>query len=253
MSRFDEVRGVVRSLVIYYGQFWRNAGRRRFYAQFLGPGDLAFDVGAHVGDRVRTWRQLGARVVAVEPQPVMAKLLQRLYGRDDGVTLVHDALGAKPGRATLHVSTRSPTLTTLSSEWMREVQADARFHPIEWDEAVEVPVTTLDALIARHGVPRFCKIDVEGFELDVLRGLSTPVEAISFEYLPVAKASAQACVRHLAALGDYRFRSSRVETMKWSDERWLTADEMVAKLDALAVSDRSGDVYARLADAVERA
>jgi len=246
VSRFDEVRGLVRSLAIYYGQFWRYGGRREFYGQFLRPGDLAFDVGAHVGDRVRTWRQLGARVVAIEPQPVMAKLLRRLYGKDEGVTLVVDALGAQPGRATLHVSTRTPTLTTLASGWMRDVQADERFHSTEWDTAVDVEVTTLDALIEKYGTPRFCKIDVEGFELEVLRGLSSPIDAISFEYIPVAKASAQACVRELARLGAYRFRSSRVETMRWSDERWLTADEMVAKLESLALYDRSGDVYAQL-------
>lgn len=246
MRALKRLGGVARSFVIYYGQAWRNAGRRRFYGQFLGPGDLAFDVGAHVGDRVRTWRQLGARVVAVEPQPVMAQVLERLYGRDEGVTLEPSALGATPGRATLHVSTSTPTLTTLSREWMDEVQADERFRDARWDETVEVPVTTLDALIARHGVPRFCKVDVEGFELEVLKGLSRPVEALSFEYIPVAKASAQACVRHLAALGPYRFRSSRVETMRWSEEHWLTAEEMVAKLEALALHERSGDVYARL-------
>jgi FkbM family methyltransferase len=248
VSRFDEMRGVVRSLAMYYGQFWRNGGRRRFYGQFLRPGDLAFDVGAHVGDRVRTWRQLGARVIAIEPQPVMANLLRRLYGNDDGVTLVADALGARPGRATLHVSSLTPTLTTLSSGWMRDVQADERFRSTEWDTSVDVEVTTLDALITKYGVPRFCKIDVEGFELEVLRGLSTPIDAVSFEYIPVAKALAQTCVRHLAALGPYRFRSSRVETMRWSDERWLTADEMVAKLESLALYDRSGDVYARLGE-----
>lgn len=246
MRTLRRLGGVARSFVIYYGQAWRNAGRRRFYGQFLGPGDLAFDVGAHVGDRVRTWRQLGARVVAVEPQPVMADVLQRLYGKDHGVALERVALAATPGRATLHVSTSTPTLTTLSTAWMNEVQADERFRSTRWDEQVEVEVTTLDALIRRHGTPRFCKVDVEGHELAVLEGLSRPVEALSFEYIPVAKASAQACVRRLAALGPYHFRSSRVETMKWSEDRWLTAEEMVAKLEGLALNDRSGDVYARL-------
>ncbi|HEY0883417.1 MAG TPA: FkbM family methyltransferase [Archangium sp.] len=246
MRSLKSLAGVARSFVVYYGQVWRNAGRRRFYAQFLNPGDLAFDVGAHVGDRVRTWRQLGARVVAVEPQPVMADVLQRLYGRDASVRLERVALGAKPGRATLHVSSANPTLTTLSREWIDEVQADARFRPTRWDQQVEVEVTTLDALIARHGVPRFCKIDVEGFELSVLEGLSQPIAALSFEYIPVSKTIAQACVRKLAALGPYRFRSSRVETMRFTEPDWVSADALIAFLDALPIDERSGDVYARL-------
>ena len=237
---------MLRSFGIYYGQVWRNAGRRRFYSQFLGKGDLAFDVGAHVGDRVRTWRQLGARVVAIDPQPSMANVLRRLFGRDSDVTIEQLAVGATPGRATLHVNTGAPTLSTLSSQWMSAVQADSRFHGTRWDETVEVDVTTLDTLIARHGVPKFCKIDVEGFELDVLNGLTRPVDALSFEYIPVAKASAQACLRRLATLGPYRFRSSRVETMQWVERDWLSAEEMVERLEALPLMDRSGDVYAQL-------
>ena len=246
MRSLKSLAGIARSFVVYYGQVWRNAGRRRFYGQFLGPGDLAFDVGAHVGDRVRTWRQLGARVVAIEPQPVMADVLKRLYGSDSGVTLERVALGAKPGRATLHVSTANPTLTTLSRDWIDEVQADVRFRSTQWDQQVDVEVTTLDALIARHGVPRFCKIDVEGFELSVLEGLSQPIAALSFEYIPVSKASAQACVRKLAALGPYRFRSSRVETMRFTEPGWVGAEEMIAFLDTLPLDGRSGDVYAKI-------
>jgi FkbM family methyltransferase len=238
--------GVLRSFGIYYGQVWRNAGRRRFYSQFLGPNDLAFDIGAHVGDRVRTWRQLHAKVVAIDPQPVMADVLRRLFRKDGGVCIEQVAVGATMGRATLHVNTASPTLSTLSSQWMREVQTDARFRSTRWDETVEVEVTTLDALISRHGVPRFCKIDVEGFELEVLKGLRQPIAALSFEYIPVAKASAQACVRQVASLGSYRFRSSRVETMQWVEPRWVSADEMVERLEALPLMERSGDVYARL-------
>ena len=252
MRSLRRLGGVIRSFGMYYGQVWRNAGRRRFYSQFLGPNALAFDVGAHVGDRVRTWRQLGARVVAIDPQPSMASVLRRLFGKDAAVTIEQLAVGATPGRATLHVNTASPTLSTLSSAWMNEVQADARFHSTRWDETVEVEVTTLDALIARHGVPAFCKIDVEGFELSVLEGLSQPIAALSFEYIPVAKASAQACVRRLASLGPYRFRSSRVETMQWFEPEWISADAMVEHLEALPLMDRSGDVYAQLVTATTR-
>ena len=68
-------RGVVRSLRIYYGD-QSAVAMERLYAGFVKPGDLVFDVGAHVGDRVRAFRRLGARVIAVEPQPAMVRALQ---------------------------------------------------------------------------------------------------------------------------------------------------------------------------------
>lgn len=237
---------IARSLLVYYGQVWRNPGRRAFYRQFIEPGALCFDVGSHVGDRVRTWRQLGARVVAIEPQPAFVALLQRFYGKDPQVTVLPVGMAAEPGTLTLHVSRDAPTLSTFSREWIDEVRADRRFKGFSWDSAVEVEVTTLDRLIETYGEPAFIKIDVEGFEPEVLRGLSRPVRAVSFEYIPVTKVSAQRCVDLLAALGDYEFRSSSVETMRWADSRWLSAQEMKLSLGVHPLLSGSGDVYARL-------
>src|SRR4030095_1106868 len=80
----SRIGGIARSLVTYYGPFWRRRRMAVFYRQFLHPGDLAFDIGAHVGNRIRVFRRIGARVVAVEPQPDFVAVLQRLYGRDPG-------------------------------------------------------------------------------------------------------------------------------------------------------------------------
>src|SRR5215471_11002322 len=93
--------GIARSLRIYYGQPARAAAMDRLYAQFIAEGDLAFDIGAHVGDRVASFRRLGARVVAVEPQPALHRALRLLHGRDAGVTLIRAAIGRVPGRATM--------------------------------------------------------------------------------------------------------------------------------------------------------
>ena len=215
-----------------------------FYAQFLGPGDLAFDVGSHVGNRVRAFRRLGARVVAVEPQPDLLAVLRRLYGRDPYVAVEPCAVGDRTGSATLRVATRTPTVSTLVPSWIEEVRTDPRFASVRWDRELTVPVTTLDELVARHGEPRFCKIDVEGSELDVLRGLSRPVPALSFEYLPPVAERAVACVARLAELGEYRFRHSPLETLRWADDAWLDADSMAAALRALPPSAPPGDVYA---------
>ena len=118
MSATARTFGIARSLAMYYGIPFRARRLRRFYAQFVQPGSLCFDVGAHAGNRVRCWRQLGARVIAIEPQADFVRLLHWLYGRDDKVEIVPLAVGAKPGYADLLVSERTPTVTTLSREWV---------------------------------------------------------------------------------------------------------------------------------------
>jgi FkbM family methyltransferase len=240
--------GITRSLLTYYGPVWRRRRMEAFYRQFLHAGDLAFDIGAHAGNRVRVFRRIGARVIAVEPQPDFIAVLRLLYGRDSGVCIEASGVAAEPGQGKLHLSTRTPTVSTFADSWREDVQTDRRFQRIRWDTAISVPLVSLDELIARHGEPQFCKIDVEGFEHEVLSGLRQPLAALSFEYIPVAAAGAIACVERTSALGDYRYRHSRVETHRWASPGWLEPQAMIELLDRLPTDDRSGDVYAVRSD-----
>ena len=241
--------GIARSLVIYHAIPGRHRRMARFYAQFLGSGDLGFDVGAHVGSRVRSWRRLDARVIAVEPQSDCLRLLRLLFGRDDKVEIVSAAVGAEAGTATLSVSSRTPTVSSLSPQWIREVAADRRFARVRWDVGVPVPVTTLDALIDRYGQPAFCKIDVEGSEDAVLAGLSQPLAALSFEYLPAAHDDALKALARLRGARRLQLQLLPHRDHALCQPDWLDDTGLLRLLDTVRPSGRSGDVYARLVSA----
>jgi FkbM family methyltransferase len=243
------VAGLSRSLLTYYGPWlWRGRRMEKFYRQFVARGDLAFDIGSHVGDRVAVFRRIGARVVAVEPQPDFVATLRLLYGRDRSVEIEAAGVAATSGAGRMRLSTRTPTVSSFADSWIHDVRADPTFSRVVWDREIIVPTVTLEVLMARFGQPRFCKIDVEGYESEVVAGLSHPIDSLSFEYIPIAAERAVATVKRLKELGDYRYRRSRLEAFHWSDADWLTGPAMIKVLRELPACDRPGDIYAVRSD-----
>lgn len=216
------------------------------YRAFIQPGDLCFDIGAHLGNRTAAWLGLGARVVAVEPQPACIQYLTRRFGRKDQVLLEKKAIAATTGTAQLQVSLLTPTITTLADQpWQDKMQEASSFH-VQWDQQVPVETVTLDDLIAKHGMPRFCKIDVEDYELAALQGLSQPLPALSIEYFIPTLERAHACLDRLDELGEYTYNWTFGESQQFQRETWLNKTEMREVLDQMRAGDRSGDIYARL-------
>lgn len=238
--------GLLKSLWIY-----RRPGRLSGLTSLYGPlvpnEGLVFDVGAHLGDRTRAFRRLGARVVAVEPQAGPLAWLRRFHGRDSGVTIEALAIGSRAGRAELAISPGHPSVATLSARWIDEVRAHhGGFDHVHWSEQVGVDVITLDALIARHGRPDFIKLDIEGHEAKALQGLSEPVAGLSFEFVRGTLERTLACLDRIDALGPALYNAVAGEQRAWRWPDWQPSAALRVWLNEGADGLASGDIYARM-------
>lgn len=238
--------GYVRSFLMYRSNPRRARRMARLYSLFLRRGDLFFDIGAHIGSHVAILLRLGARVVAVEPHPGCVKILRLLYGRNPGAMIIPAAAAGAEGERTLYAGPLSPTLSSLFPDWINAVKDAPGFSGSRWEDSYAVRATTLDRLIERYGEPAFCKIDVEGGELEALQGLSRALRAVSFEYISAVVERAVPCIDYLGGLGDYEFNWMPGEGRPFGSSSWLDAGRMKGRIGFLANCGGSGDIFARI-------
>ena len=219
----------------------------RLYGGFVRRGDRVFDIGAHVGDRVASFRRLGARIVAVEPQPTMVKVLKLLYGRCADVAIEAVAIGRSAGTTSLMINADNPTVSTASNAFVSAARDAPGWQTQRWTRSTQVPVTTLDTLIDRYGIPAFIKIDVEGFEEEALQGLTHVVKALSFEFTIIQRDVALACIERCMELGYVRFNAALGESQTFVNADWVDGEAIARWLAGLPYAANSGDIYAALA------
>lgn len=216
---------------------------KEFYRQFIKKNDLCFDIGANMGVRTEIFRDLGATVVCVEPGQQCIDALNKKFKKDPRITVVAKGVGQAEGTRSFYVS--SDTLTSsFSREWIDSVRS--RLEGFTWLDPVQVPVTTLNRLIEEYGCPSFCKIDVEGYELEVLNGLDACIPLISFEYTPERLKPSLDCIRKLITLGSYEFNYSIEQATSYALNHWLPGEKFCIELLKVEGSRQSGDVYARI-------
>jgi FkbM family methyltransferase len=222
----------------------REASQKSFYATLIGHEDTVFDVGANVGQRAQIFSQLCRRVIAVEPQAECVRHLRSRFKFSKNVTIEHVALGEQEGEAVLRESD-SHTISSMSSRFIETV-GKARFKESHWEREVTVEVKTLDQLIAGYGLPKFIKIDVEGYEAEVLAGLNRAVPYLSFEFTPELMDEAERCVARLDHIsGGYLYNYCLGENLEFVLESHVTGAELSAKvLPELARQGNFGDLYA---------
>ncbi|MCE7948855.1 MAG: FkbM family methyltransferase [Chloroflexi bacterium CFX4] len=237
--------GVARQIMDGHRRRQKVAKMRAFYRQFIAPNDLVFDIGANVGNYTAILLSLGARTLSVEPQADCMAQIKARFGKQPRAAFYLGGVAAQQGELELHISNINET-SSFSPEWIERLKDRPGWEKHRWYATQTVPVTTLDALIAEHGVPAFIKIDVEGYELSVLQGLSQPVQALSFEYSPELPEKTAACMAYVLTLGDYEFNAVHKESFVFLLPEWTDAASVQHILEERASIRRSGDVYARL-------
>jgi FkbM family methyltransferase len=176
----------------------------------------------------------------------MVRTLRLIHGRDRDVVIEPCAVGRSAGTVELKLNVDNPTVATASAEFIASAAGAPGWEGQAWTRSVPVLLTTLDALIARHGRPAFIKIDVEGFEADALAGLSQAPPALSFEFTTIQREIAAAALRRCRELGFVRFNAALGESQQLVHPAWQHADEIARWLTSLPHQANSGDLYARL-------
>src|SRR3989344_997736 len=216
-----------------------------FYSQFIKTGDLCFDIGANVGNRTEIFVKLGAKVIAVEPQPACASLLQKKLLSNKNAVIVPKAIDSKIGTAELYINPNKD-VWTMSSMSKKFIEKQKQRGADQYDSKIEVETTTMDELVKEYGTPRFVKIDVEGFETNVLMGLNTSLAALSFEYTPAMMQHTIECIRIVQKLmPDAKYNYSEIETFKLNLPEWTDADQLMEILKSLPQDSVEGDVYVK--------
>lgn len=219
-----------------------NNAIRTLYAEFVNANDLVFDIGANVGNRIVPLLELQAKVVAVEPQPKCIQTLKVRFGNQ--IRIEPKGVDAKAGTMTMHLSDNT-VLSTFSEEWIEKTKHD-RFKGNDWQRTQTIEMTTFDTLIAQYGKPRFAKIDVEGYEKNVLSGLTQAIDYISLEYaVPEQTVSLQECLDLLKAINPSAKCNYCVgESMKWAMQSWIGIEEMKQMMESPSfIATQFGDIY----------
>jgi FkbM family methyltransferase len=185
-DRFNDSRMYRRYVRLRYPEAAKGRDiEQQFYQQALGTtkANLIFDIGANVGRKAAIFLPLAERIICVEPDPTAIKALQQRFLHRPKITVVPKGVDAAEGTAKFHMFDEADSYNTFSAKWADTLTApSASDRQAKTAKAiVNIPVTTLDHLIAEFGKPYYIKIDVEGYELSVLKGLSHVVPLISFE------------------------------------------------------------------------
>jgi FkbM family methyltransferase len=216
---------------------------RIFYSSLLPKGALVFDIGANVGTMTTIFASLGARVIAVEPNPDCARHIELTTSRD-AVQVLQAAVGGSNRLAELQVSDRKDKISSLSTEWREAVTKGNQDYAGMWNRHLTVPMITLDSLVQRYQIPFYIKIDVEGYEDQVLNGLSQCPPLLSFEFNSMFLEPALGALDS-AIFEEASFNYTLVDPVKFELANWVGRDELRKRIQGSQFAPGLGDIFVR--------
>lgn len=214
----------------------------RFNSQFIKKNDLCFDIGANVGEKTKVFFKLGAKVISVEPQKRCLQKLYEQFGKNKNVVIIGKAVGEEEGFGKLYIAEHFHPLTTLSDKWTTDGPFAKR---VKYSKTQKVPITTLDNLIQLYGIPKFIKIDVEGYEVEVIKGLTQKIPYLCFEVARNLIDNLKACLDHLLSIGPYKTNFVIGEKENFYLSRWVSSKKLTEVLNSLGDKLIFGDIYVK--------
>jgi FkbM family methyltransferase len=213
----------------------------RFYSKFVKQGNLVFDIGACEGDYSEIFLELGGRIIAVEPQAQYLKTLKQKFEGNKNVELVPYGVGDKEGKKVFYISTFNGPNSTFSLDF----KTNSRYRYRKWDKKSEIKMVTINKLIELYGSPDFCKIDTEGYELEVLSALKQTIPTISFEFMSELNNKTLGCIEYLEKLGKGKYNLCLGMNYKFLLDKWVSGKDMKDILIRNGKNQWNGDIYVK--------
>jgi len=216
------------------------------YTEILKKGDLVFDVGLNLGDKSDLYLNLGCRVIGFEPLKECYESALERFRINPNFSAKNIALDKQKGFEKIYLASYH-TISSMSQDFINEVKKE-RFKDYDWNHERIIQTDTLDNMISLYGKPNYIKIDVEGYEYNVLSGLTSQVGMISIEFNPELCEKTIMCIDYIDTLnnGDTKFNYVYRFDEHFKYESWVTKSEIIEYLSSINdYGFEFGDVFCK--------
>lgn len=187
--------------------------------------NLIFDIGANMGRKSFFFSKLSKNVFAFEPGDRLYNYLIRRF-KNSNVEIVNSALGSSISVAQYYQLEDNQAYNSLSE---KHLKTTVYKNGISTNAITgkKVDIITLEKCIEDYGSPKYIKIDVEGYEEEVIKGLKRIIPIISFEAnLPDFKEETTRIINYLDELSSFEYRYNYTKDLSFILPEFISGEEM---------------------------